>query len=154
LIDSIVRKYPLPSIFLYQREVDGQIIYDVIDGKQRIEPILMFMGLIRGQRFWAKVQLSGSDEKGWVDWRTLCRQKKQHLITGYKLQMIEVDGEPADIIDLFVRINSTGKALTAAEKRHAKTTTARFCERRPNWLHVMRTTFEEPESLALGRSAG
>src|SRR4051794_18806453 len=37
LIDSIVRKYPLPSIFLYQREVDGQIIFDVIDGKQRIE---------------------------------------------------------------------------------------------------------------------
>ena len=40
--------------------------------------------------------------------------RKQNLINGYSLT-IEVDGDPADIIDLFVRINSTGKALTAAE---------------------------------------
>lgn len=120
LIDSIVRNYPLPSIFLYKREAEGAIIYDVIDGKQRIESILMFMGVIRGGRFSAKVQLPGDDEKDWVDWYSLCRRKKQPLITGYKLRTIEVDGDPADIIDLFVRINSTGKALTAAEKRHAK----------------------------------
>ncbi len=120
LVDSIVRNYPLPSIFLYRRESNGEIVYDVIDGKQRIESILMFMGLMRGQRFWAKVQLPGEDEKEWVDWNSLRRLQKQHLITGYSLRTIEVDGDPADIIDLFVRINSTGKALTAAEKRHAK----------------------------------
>jgi hypothetical protein len=39
---------------------------------------------------------------------------------GYKLLVIEVKGDQSDITDLFVRINSTGKALTAAEKRHAK----------------------------------
>jgi hypothetical protein len=33
---------------------------------------------------------------------------------------MEVSGVLSDIIDLFVRINSTGKALTPAEKRHAK----------------------------------
>lgn len=120
LIDSIVRNYPLPAIFLYRREENGEIIYDVIDGKQRIESILMFMGLIRGQRYWAKVQLPGGDEKEWVDWATLCKKKKQHLITGYKLLTIEIDGEGGDIIELFVRINSTGKALTAAEKRNAR----------------------------------
>lgn len=120
LVDSIIRNYPLPSIFLYRREQDGEIVYDVIDGKQRIEAILMFMGLIRGQRFQAKVQLPGEDERNWVDWRRLCYLQKQHLITGYRLRIIEVDGDPADIIDLFVRINSTGKALTSAERRHAK----------------------------------
>ena len=49
LIESILRNYPLPAIFSYRREEDGRIIYDVIDGKQRLESILMFMGEMRGQ---------------------------------------------------------------------------------------------------------
>ena len=120
LVDSIVRNYPLPTVFLYRRESDGQIIYDVIDGKQRIETILRFAGEIRGQRFSARVQFPGEDEREWVDWKMLCRPRQQHLITGYRLNTVEVDGEIADIIDLFVRINSTGKALTPAERRHAR----------------------------------
>src|SRR5580658_6603738 len=71
LIDSILRNYPLPAIFLYRREHDGQIIYDVIDGKQRLESILMFMGLMRG-RYWLKAQLPGNHEVEWVDWKRLC----------------------------------------------------------------------------------
>jgi len=120
LIDSVIRNYPIPSIFLYRREANGKIIYDVIDGKQRIESFLMFCGFIRGKRFWAKVQLPEEDEKNWVNWSYLCRHKKQHLFTGYKINTIEVTADPAAVIDLFVRINSTGKALTGAEKRHAK----------------------------------
>src|SRR5687768_6810827 len=49
LIDSIVSGYPVPSIFLYERAEGGRIVYDVIDGKQRIESILMFTGLMRGR---------------------------------------------------------------------------------------------------------
>ena len=119
LIDSILRNYPLPAIFLYRRHEEGQIIYDVIDGKQRIESIFKFMGIMRG-RYWCKTQIPGSDEMDWLNWRKLCKSRNQHLITGYEIPMIEVDGEPGDIINLFVRINSTGKALTPQEKRHAK----------------------------------
>src|SRR5438132_13065884 len=60
LIDSILRNYPLPAVFFYRRKEQGQIYYDVIDGKQRIESILMFMGQMRG-RFWLKMQLPGVD---------------------------------------------------------------------------------------------
>src|SRR5258705_11447420 len=56
LIDSILRNYPLPAIFLYRREEEGCIYYDVIDGKQRIESVLMFMGEMRG-RFPVRTQL-------------------------------------------------------------------------------------------------
>lgn len=119
LIDSILRNYPLPAIFLYRREENGQIIYDVIDGKQRIESILMFMGEMRG-RFSLRTQLPGQDEVEWIDWKWLCRRQRQPLITGYRIPVIEVDGDMGDIIDLFVRINSTGKALTPQEKRRAK----------------------------------
>lgn len=53
LIDSILRNYPLPAIFLYRREENGHLVFDVIDGKQRLESILRFTGNMRG-RFWTK----------------------------------------------------------------------------------------------------
>lgn len=40
---------------------------------------------------------------------------------GYKVPTVEIDTDDLiEIITLFVRINSTGKSLTSAEKRHAK----------------------------------
>jgi hypothetical protein len=120
LIDTVCRNYPLPAIFLYRRQHNGEIIYDVIDGKQRIETILMFTGVIRGGRFSAKLQLPNQGDPDLYDWNALCKRNLQYLINGYDLRTIEVDGDPGAIIDLFVRINSTGKSLSAAEKRHAK----------------------------------
>jgi len=119
LIDSILRNYPLPAIFFYRRYEDGKMIYDVIDGKQRLESIFMFMGVMRG-RFSARVQLPGREKIERVDWRTICKRKEQYLLTTYPIPTIEVDGNFSDIVDIFVRINSTGKALTAQEKRHAR----------------------------------
>ena len=119
LLDSIFRNYPLPAIFLYRREENGNLIYDVIDGKQRLESIFKFMGILRGDRFTVKIQLDGNPELIEVDWNYLTRKNKQTPLIGYKLYTIEVDGDLSDIIDVFVRINSTGKALTSAEKRHA-----------------------------------
>jgi Protein of unknown function DUF262 len=119
LIDSILRNYPIPAVFFYRREEQGQLFYDVIDGKQRIEALLMFMGLMRG-RFGLKIQLPGNDDVESIDWKRLRKRKLQPLLTGYRIPVIEVDGDMGDMIDLFVRINSTGKALTPQEKRRAK----------------------------------
>jgi uncharacterized protein with ParB-like and HNH nuclease domain len=48
LIDNMLRNYPLPAVYFYKREEEGKIIYDVIDGKQRVESIPMCMGQMRG----------------------------------------------------------------------------------------------------------
>lgn len=119
LIESLLRNYPLPAIFLYRRVDEGQIVYDVIDGKQRLESILRFMGEMRG-RFSLKAQLPGSESTERIDWNRLQKRRLGHLVTGYKIPVIEVDGDVGDIIDVFVRINSTGKALSSQEKRHAR----------------------------------
>lgn len=119
LIDSMLRNYPLPAIFLYKREVSGHLVFDVIDGKQRLESIFMFMGTMKG-RYKTRSQLPNSDDVELIDWTMLKRKGLQHLITGYEIPVIEVDGEIGEIIDVFVRINSTGKALTQQEKRHAR----------------------------------
>jgi 5-methylcytosine-specific restriction endonuclease McrA len=120
LLDTVVRGWPLPAIFLYRREDRNAIVYDVIDGKQRIESILMFTGEMRGHRFRAKVQLPDREEAEWIDWNGLARRGLQHIITGYRIPTVEVRGDFSDIVHLFVRINSTGKALTRAETRKAK----------------------------------
>lgn len=126
LIESILQHYPMPSIFLYKRvNDDGRIIYDVIDGKQRLETILMFQGVgkFRGKRFSVPAQIitdDGSDEVEDWDWNRIQRREHEHRVMGYEVQTVEIEGGLADIIDLFVRINSTGKSLTSAEKRHAK----------------------------------
>lgn len=46
LLDSIFNGYPIPSIFLYRHvdEANGQAIFEVIDGKQRLESLFMYMG--------------------------------------------------------------------------------------------------------------
>lgn len=130
LIDSILRNYPLPAIFLYVREEEGEIQYDVIDGKQRLESILMFMGKMYGRgRYSVKTELPGSEGMEWLDWRGLQRRREQHLLTNYKIPVIEVDGDFSDIIDVFVRINSTGKALTPQETRHARYYNSRFLKK-------------------------
>jgi hypothetical protein len=120
LVDTLLRGWPLPAIFLYRRQVNGEIVYDVLDGKQRIESILRFMGKIRGDRFGTNSQLPGEPAPELIFWKTLQKRNRQHLITGYNVSTVEVDGDLGEIIDLFVRLNSTGKALSSAEKRHAR----------------------------------
>lgn len=122
LIQSIVEGYPLPSIFLYQRDHRGKLVYDVIDGKQRLETIFMFMRQGRFKRDWFEVRLDLGDGLDWCDWAHLQRKhpRAAAAIHAYKIQTVEIQGELPSIIDLFVRINSTGKRLTSGEKRHAR----------------------------------
>jgi len=130
LIQSIVSHYPLPSIFLHKRSSRGKLVYDVIDGKQRLESILMFVRQGRFKRDAFEVRLDLDDQPGpeWHDWLDIKRHYPQvrHEFEGYKIQTVEVTGRLADIIDLFVRINSTGKPLTSGEKRHARFYDSRF----------------------------
>ncbi len=151
LIDSVLRNYALPAIFLYKREEYGKTLYDVIDGKQRIETILMFMGVLRGNRFSVKTQLDDNIEITEIDWKYLQKHGKQSLITGFKLYTIEVDGDFSNIIDLFVRINSTGKALTSAEKQHAKYYNSTFLKTAASIAKKYETYFSSNAILSDGQ---
>ena len=121
LIQSILSRYPLPSIFLYQRNSRGKTIYDVLDGKQRLETLLMFTRQGRFKRESFDVKLDLGEGLDWYDWRSLVRRSDlRHAFETYKIPTVEVTGELGAIVDLFVRINSTGKPLTSGEKRHAR----------------------------------
>src|SRR5689334_20410051 len=52
--------------------------------------------------------------------RILEQEKRMGQFLSYKVQVAAVSGPFSDIVELFVRINSTGKPLTSSEKRHAR----------------------------------
>ena len=138
LIQSIVSAYPLPNIFLYRRSSRGKIVYDVIDGKQRLETILMFMGIKSFKREQFEVRLDLDDDGPcWWDWSWIKKRARdvRHRFECSQLQTAEVSGELGEIVDLFVRINSTGKRLTSGEKRHARFYESRFLKEAEQLVH-------------------
>ncbi len=128
LIESVFAGYPIPSIFLYRRDVNGRTVYDVIDGKQRLESLFMFAGVGRFAKHTFDVKLELGDGLSVVDWSEIRRRhpQKRTAFDSYRIQTVEVRGELNEIVDLFVRINSTGKRLTSGEKRHARYYRSRF----------------------------
>lgn len=129
LIKSIWENIPIPSIFLYERENNGDLVYDVIDGKQRLESIFMFMGLkgFRGKKFWFKASWEEENEPLFekLFWKDLDK-KEQIKILNYPVQTITIRGSQSAIADIFVRINSTGSKLKSQEIRKAQYLTSAF----------------------------
>lgn len=124
LIDTVSRNYPLPAIFLYKEVNDGRLKYSVIDGKQRLETLLGFLGHLRGGKFDVRIEIPGVESLQRVSAQTLKsnkvhRERLSPHFLGYRLPVVEVAGPLADIIEVFVRINSTGKPLTPQERRKA-----------------------------------
>src|SRR3990170_6078344 len=153
LIESLLQNYPIPSVFLYRQNENGKLRYDVIDGKQRIETVLMFQGTghYRGRRFIAKLRLGSDDTIEEWDWQRLQNRGHEYRLMGYKFQTVEITGDLSDIIDLFVRINSTGKRLTGAEKRHARFFRSDFLKQAGRLAEKRKRFFLENRILTAGQ---
>ncbi|MEY2447127.1 MAG: hypothetical protein QOH79_603 [Acidimicrobiaceae bacterium] len=124
LVKSLLEGVPIPSIYLYEQIGPGGVPkFDVIDGKQRLETILLFMRkgpLVKHEEeLWVRTVFADDEELDWWNWQYLSRAMKNQFRTT-KIATIEVEGDLSEIIDLFVRINSTGKRLTGQEKRSAR----------------------------------
>lgn len=118
-IQTILDRYPVPSIFFYLDDIGT---YQVLDGKQRLETIFKFARVrgVRREDLAVKYRLAEEEQERWLDWRALTKAGKTPAFRSYRMQVVEVRGDLSDIVELFVRINSTGTALTRAEVRHAK----------------------------------
>lgn len=123
LVNSLFDNIPLPSVYLYKQVgPGGRPVYDVIDGKQRIESFLAFMGLgpaqTKGDPLWVRRAFGDEADQDWWCWKELENSVKHGYLTT-QIPTIEVEGDLSEIIELFVRINATGKKLSAQERRHA-----------------------------------
>ena len=118
LIDSILRGFDIPKIFLRKRRDGSSHLFDVIDGKQRLTAIWAYFAndlpLLRSEPFPELGDLSG---KHWSDLSSDARDRLQFsTITISTIQQATDD----EIRELFLRLQD-GEPLNAAERRNAMT---------------------------------
>ena len=117
LIDSILRNFDIPKIFLRKRPDGKKYLFDVIDGKQRLTAIWQFAAddfrMLRSSE-----EFPDLGNLGGKLWSELPLEAKDHLqfsnVTVTKLEEATQD----EIRELFLRLQR-GEPLNAAEKRNA-----------------------------------
>jgi hypothetical protein len=126
LIKNIVRHRPIPAIFIYKKEADSKYVFTILDGKQRLETILMFIRDDNPQlsiHTWKEyiTEQKYRDESGFdvsVEWQNKklpfaefpndeIRALREYVIPTIEISL-EEDTNLDEIIDLFVDINSKG----------------------------------------------
>ena len=116
LIDSILRGFDIPKIYLRKRADGSCHLFDVIDGKQRLTAIWQYFAnrlpLLQGDSFPDLGDLSGKR------WKDLSSEERDRLQFSTMTVSIIHDTTDTDISELFLRLQR-GEPLNAAEKRNA-----------------------------------
>lgn len=135
-IKTILEGMPCPTIFLFKRwdKKKKRVISDVLDGKQRLETIFLFLGKLRPNDIKTNSNNLNQNEikklKKWLkdnNYRTLPQENKEafmrfNIPIGHIELKDESDGSGqgmSDIYEAFVRINTQGRPLTKQERRNA-----------------------------------
>ena len=116
LIDSILRGFDLPKIFLRKLPDGSSYLFDVIDGVQRLTSIWRYLSdefcLPRSETYPTVGAVGGKS------WSELPQDAKDRLqFARVTVTQLETDGED-EIRELFQRLQK-GEPLNAAEKRNA-----------------------------------
>ena len=139
LLSSLFNGIPIPAL-IFNKHFDSRgkkEIYDVLDGKQRVETILHFIdqNRIKGeQELWVEFTNPNNGKKDYLYYDDLklkrVNKEYQKILEKfwiYEIPIIEYEEEITDFFDrnvaskeIFVRINSTGSPLKKHEIRHAK----------------------------------
>ena len=128
LIESILKKYPIPAILLAERD-DSPGVYEIIDGLQRLQAIMSFIEtsfptpdgkLFSLQHF--PTAKSRADENFFVPSTSpqLLSQKDVSIILDYQLAIsVMRNATELEVNDVFGRINTFGRRLSDQERRQA-----------------------------------
>jgi hypothetical protein len=122
LIDSILREYDLPKIFLRKLPDGSPFLFDVVDGKQRLTAIWRFLG--DELRLPTTPDYPGLGSVGGKTWSELPQDARDRLEFA-KVTVSELeDYDDEAIRELFKRLQE-GEPLNAAERRNAMGTPVR-----------------------------
>jgi hypothetical protein len=134
LLENMVKGKPIPAVFLYKQPDGSQYYYSILDGKQRLESILLFIGdkrpkvtIENWRDYFFKSQVEGNFKVNIaLDGQRAVNKSFAELedelvreFTQYPIATIEIDlnmeaedGGLKEIIDLFIDINSYGKKVS------------------------------------------
>lgn len=130
LIDSLLRGYPIPPIWLWQHQNDsGDMVYELIDGQQRLTCIHRFMD----NQFFFKLasDYSGNEDlssanNAYFDKvpmgedASVISGEYQRRLMSYMIPFVQVSTEDRQqIIDIFRRLNKSATNLNPQEMRNA-----------------------------------
>ncbi len=137
LIDSILKNYPIPAIFMRPKvnSKSGKTIYEIIDGKQRLESIISFIeNKIPLTDYFAEDDLFDisneiAEEISGLFFKEISREKEYepYLNQFWKYALsIEYLYEESEtlIATVFDRLNRNGEPLNRQELRNAKYSTS------------------------------
>jgi 5-methylcytosine-specific restriction endonuclease McrA len=138
LLASLFNGIPIPALIFHKhfRSDKAYEVYDVLDGKQRLETIFHFIERlkIKGvERLWVEFKNPKNDKEDYLYFSQLKSKKVNNeyeyvleKFWQYPIPIIEYEEELTDIFgrnvaskEVFVRINSTGSPLKKQEIRHA-----------------------------------
>lgn len=134
LIDSILRKYPIPLVLIAEIKDDSATVFEIIDGLQRLHTILSFIecqfSLNDGRYFAiehftaATNRLKAGEFKPSTDIQNTISSSEVASILNYVLPLsILRNSNSSQITEVFSRINSYGHRLSDQERRQAGLTT-------------------------------
>lgn len=124
LIDSILRRFDIAAIYLYEREDRG---WECIDGRQRLNAVMSFLGSNPADenncfslRIHNEVADEGTEELEHLNGRTFEELDDQDAILNYEIITVLLSGtrEPSEFNLQFLRLN-LGTLINAGEKLHA-----------------------------------
>lgn len=132
LIENMVRGRPIPAIFLYKEAAGSKYSYNILDGKQRLESLLLFIGGRRGDLSipdWSdyfhgrpksdklrgnfKINIASDGERAkrvaFADLdEQLVREFREYAIPTIEIDLDAEDSSLSEIINLFIDINQLG----------------------------------------------
>lgn len=115
LIDTILRRLPMPKIYLRTRidVVTKRSIREVVDGQQRLRAILDFAE--DGFKLSNRSELFEGKK-----YSTLSEEEKETFLS-YAIAVDQlINASDQDVLEVFARLNSYTVLLNGPEKRHAK----------------------------------
>jgi hypothetical protein len=125
LVESILRKLPIPEIYVQQTtSPDGETIFSIVDGQQRIRTVLQFVGSETdpGELEYNKFTLDKlSEQSEWKD-KSFSDldddQKKGFYQYKFAVRNLNTDSDE-DVRDMFTRLNRFLTPLKPQELRNA-----------------------------------
>ena len=118
-LDTIFRNYPSPTIYLHKTFTSrNEAIYEVVDGKQRLETIFIFYD--------DKITLPTTFRDNRLDgkkWSTI--QENRDLMVLFwnytiPVEVVDLDPSTQSVNEAFDRLNRNSKKLNEQELRHAR----------------------------------